>query len=151
LPKSLSHSSSNPSPRLGGAWSRLDTGDGSSGIDGSGFSTSVDPPAGPEGGELDDGRAAGDSSGFAKIWPSGWPKSLSHSSSNPPPGIGGAWSVALSSRTCGLERLSARLSSGLAGLVAGLGRSRATASHRDIQPYTLSWRSFRKAIHHYAC
>jgi hypothetical protein len=41
-------------PGLGGAWSGLDTGNGSSGIDGSG--------------ELDDGRAAGDSSGFARKW-----------------------------------------------------------------------------------
>jgi hypothetical protein len=76
LPKSLSHNSSNPLPRLGGAWSRLDTGNGSSGIDGSGFSTSVDPPAGPEGGELDNGRAAGDSSGFAKKMALGVAKEL---------------------------------------------------------------------------
>jgi hypothetical protein len=65
-------------PGFGGAWSRLDTGDGSSGIDGSGCLTSVHPSAGPDGGELDDGRAADDSSGFAKKWLSGsrWPKEL---------------------------------------------------------------------------
>jgi hypothetical protein len=39
--------------------------DGSSGIHGSGWLTSVHPWLGPDGGELDDGRAA-DSSGSAK-------------------------------------------------------------------------------------
>jgi hypothetical protein len=90
-PKSLSNSSFKPSPGLGGARSGLDTGDGSSGIDGSGCSTSVHPSVGPDGGELDDGRAADDSSGFAKKCPLGWPKSLSNSAFNLSPGLGGAW------------------------------------------------------------
>ena len=51
-------------PGFGGAWSGLDTGDGSSGIDGSGCSRFVHPSAGANCGELDDGRAA-DDSGFA--------------------------------------------------------------------------------------
>ena len=46
LPKGLSHSLPDPSPGLGSAWTGLDTGDGSSGIDGSGCETSVHPLAG---------------------------------------------------------------------------------------------------------
>jgi hypothetical protein len=44
----------------------MGTGDGSSGIDGSGCLTPVDPSAGLDGGELDDGRAADDSSVFCE-------------------------------------------------------------------------------------
>ena len=51
---------------------------------------SVDPSAGPDGGELDDGRTADDDSGFAEKWLSGWPKT--HGGLDPSPGLGGAWS-----------------------------------------------------------
>jgi hypothetical protein len=61
------------------------SGDHSSGpgIDGGGCPTPVDPSAGLDGGELDDRRAADDSSCIGK-WPSWWIKNLSpgHSSFN---------------------------------------------------------------------
>jgi hypothetical protein len=91
-PKRLSHSSFSPLPGLGGACSGMDAGDGSSGIDGSGCLRPVHPSGGPDGGELDDGPAADDSSVFAKKWLSGWPKRLSQSSFNPLPRLGGACS-----------------------------------------------------------
>jgi hypothetical protein len=68
-------------PAFGSARSGLDTGDGAAGIDGSGRSKSVHARSGPDGGELDDGRAADGSSSFAK-WFSKWFKYLSHTSSN---------------------------------------------------------------------
>jgi hypothetical protein len=67
-------------PELGGAWSGLDTGDISSRIHGSSCMTSVHPLSGPDCGELDDGRAADDPSGFVNKWSSEWPKR--HSSFN---------------------------------------------------------------------
>jgi hypothetical protein len=74
-----SYPGSGKDPVLGGAWSGLDTSDGSSGIDGSGCVRSVHPSAGSDSGELDDGRAGNDSSGCAK-WSLEGPKNLSHSS-----------------------------------------------------------------------
>ena len=66
-------------PGLVGAWSGLDTGDGSFGIDGSGCLRSVHPSAGLDGGKFGDGRVADDDSGFAERSP--WtPNSSSNSS-----------------------------------------------------------------------
>ncbi|KAI0276426.1 hypothetical protein BGY98DRAFT_985675 [Russula aff. rugulosa BPL654] len=59
----------NSSATLGDVWTWLDTGNSSSWKGGSGCSTSTDPLAGPDGCELDDGRAADDSSGSEGKWP----------------------------------------------------------------------------------
>lgn len=81
-PKRSSHCSFNPWLGPGSAWSGLDSGDGSLGIEGSRWLTSVPPSIGPDGRELDDGEN----------WPSGWPKRSSHSSFNLSLGPGDAWS-----------------------------------------------------------
>ncbi|KAI0276425.1 hypothetical protein BGY98DRAFT_985664 [Russula aff. rugulosa BPL654] len=52
----------NSSATLSDAWTWLDTGNSSSWKGGSGCSTSTDPLAGPDGCELEDGRAVDDSS-----------------------------------------------------------------------------------------
>jgi hypothetical protein len=63
----LTHILFNPSPTLSGARSELDANDsGSLEIDGSGLLTAIDPPASPDGCELDNGCVADDSPDFAK-------------------------------------------------------------------------------------
>ena len=69
------------SPALSGTRSGLDTCNGSSEVDGSVLSTTVNPSAGPDGCELDNGRATNDS-GLWKEWLSGWPMVLSHTFMN---------------------------------------------------------------------
>ena len=76
-PKRSSHSSFNLSLESGDPWSGLDSGVGSSGIEGSGCLRSVHPSAGSDGAELDD-------SGFAE-WSSGTPKSVGTNLSNSSP------------------------------------------------------------------
>ena len=88
----LFHSSPRP-PGLGGVGTWLDTSAGSLWIDGGDCLTFVRPPlaTGPNGCELDDGRAADDFAGFSGKWRSMKSCHMLVHSSPRPPGLGSGW------------------------------------------------------------